>query len=354
MSELIQVKRHTTQSGMYIGEIALNNPNVLNAQNLEMVRAIKQILTEWQSDESVAMVLLRGQGDRAMCAGGDIKSLYAGDCECAKEFFEEEYGLMYIMHTYAKPILAWGNGIVMGGGLGLFCASSHKVVTENTLMAMPEVSIGLFPDAGASYFLNRLTNRLGLFLGLTGVKFSGADAIDMCLADFAIRHDEFDKVLEALIETEFVCDDAQNYCLLSDCLYEFHNITNLPRGQLISRIDEIDDLMQGDELSLVDRRLQSYKGTSNLINSAVENYKLGSSITKLLTWKIYHKLKKSPSPVLLKDILDMEAKVAVNCVAQGDFKEGVRALLIDKDKSPQWKYASIDEISDEFIEGFFV
>lgn len=353
MTELVQTTLHATQNGKAIAILTLNNPKALNAQNFDMVQAMSQHLNDWADDSQVVMVVLRGAEDRALCAGGDIKSLYAGDKATAQAFFGEEYGLMHQIHTYPKPIVAWGNGIVMGGGLGLFCASSHKVVTETTLMAMPEVSIGLFPDAGASYFLPRLANRLGLFLGLTGMRFSGADALDICLADYGIRNGEFDRVLDTLAQEDFGDDNSQNYCLVSDCLLKLSNTASLPKGQLIKNLDTISELMTGDDLQTVDKNLHAYDGQNTDIKTAIENYQYGSNITKALTWQIYHKVKNAQKELPLCDIFDMETKVAVNCIDKGDFKEGVRALLIDKDKNPQWKYPSINDIPQEFIDGFF-
>lgn len=153
MTDTILARLAPTAHGKYIGVITLNNPKALNAQNLDMVKATRKHLDTWADDDSVAVVVLHGTGDKGLCAGGDIKALYGGASGAsAHDFFTHEYGLMHAMNTYPKPIMAWGHGIVMGGGMGLFVGSSHKVVTSATLMAMPEVSIGLFPDAGASYF----------------------------------------------------------------------------------------------------------------------------------------------------------------------------------------------------------
>lgn len=354
MNTLVESTLHPTDNGKVIAILTLNNPKALNAQNLAMVQATRTLLDAWATDDAVAMIVIRGAEDRAMCAGGDIKSLYSADSgDNVYDFFDNEYGLMHKMHTYPKPIVAWGNGIVMGGGLGLFCASSHKVVTESTLMAMPEVSIGLFPDAGASYFLPRLADRLGLFLGLTGMRFSGADAVDICLADYGIRHDEFDRVIDTLAKTEFGDDNAQNYCSVSDCLLKLSNSASLPKGQLIKNLDIISKLMTGDDLQTVDKNLHAYDGQNADIQTAIDNYHYGSNITKALTWHIYHTVKNAEPPMSLSDIFAMETKVAVNCVTKGDFKEGVRALLIDKDKNPQWQYSSINDIPQEFIDGFF-
>ncbi|MDO4450477.1 MAG: enoyl-CoA hydratase/isomerase family protein [Moraxella sp.] len=340
-----------TTHGKSIAIITLNNPKALNAQNLDMVKATRELLSAWATDESVAMVVLHGAGEKGLCAGGDIKALH-GDTigATAHDFFTHEYGLMHDMHTYAKPILAWGHGIVMGGGMGLFTASSHKVVTKSTLMAMPEVSIGLFPDAGASYFLNHLAGKVGLFLGLTGARFNGADAYELGVADFAISHERFDELLNALQQIDFK-DNASNHHLLSACLNNFHDKSILPNGQIMNDFDEINHLMAGD-LQSIHQALMNYQGKSDFIKSALEFYKTGSDTTKAITFKIYHDLKTVKKDFSLKQIFDLETVVATNCVEKGDFKEGVRALLIDKDKNPKWRH-TLDDMPMGCIDEFF-
>lgn len=352
MTDLILSRLIPTQNNKNIGIITLNNPKVLNAQTLDMVKATRQLLDDWATNDSVAVVVIHGTGDKGLCAGGDIKALYYGtNGMTAHEFFTHEYGLMFAMHTYAKPILAWGHGIVMGGGLGLFAGSSHKVITESTLMAMPEVSIGLFPDAGASYFLNHLAGKIGLFLGLTGARFNGADAYHLGVADFAIGHDKFDDILNQLTQTTFKDDNSDNHHILSALLNKFHDKTILPNGQILNDFDEINTLMNGN-LTDIDKSLKSYQGNSEFIKSAIDNYAHGSDTTKTIMFKIYHDLKTTKKGYSLQQIFDMEAVVGTHCVNHGDFKEGVRALLIDKDKNPKWRY-QLDEMSDEYIDGFF-
>lgn len=348
MNTLVQIALHPTKNQKHIAIITLDNPKALNALNLEMTQAIHQHLTDWRRDDTIAMVILHGTGDKAMCAGGDIKSLHSGDNTHARTFFEEEYGLMYTMHTYPKPIVAWGNGIVMGGGLGLLAASSHKVVTQHTLMAMPEVSIGLFPDAGGSYFLGQMMGKVGLFLGLTGARFTGVDAYYLGLADAVCMQDDFDDFVNVLLNSDWQ-DDNHNYHLLSHLLLKFHQSKLIKDSQILMNYDKINHLMNAGDLLAVDKALMSYQGDSEFIQSAIHHYNNGSATTKALTWQIYHTIK----PLSLKEIFNMEMAVAVNCVQQGDFKEGVRALLIDKDKNPNWQYTTIKDIPNGFIDGFF-
>lgn len=342
----ITVDTHPTIYNKTIGVITLNNPKALNAQDLEMVRTMHDTLKSWEKDGRVVMVLLCGAGDKALCAGGDIKSLAQGDDTHAKDFFEHEYALMAYMHRYPKPILAWGNGIVMGGGLGLLAASSHKVATQHTLMAMPEVSIGLFPDAGASWFLNTMMGKIGLFLGLTGARFDGADARFLGLADFLISHEDFLQIQQGLTQLDF---GHNAHLALTAYLNGFINQTLYTPSKIIEAFDDINQLMNAGSLLAVNQALLGYQG-HQFIEDAICLYKEGSAITKALTWQIYHKLKRRD--LLIDEIFEMEGKVAVNCVTKGDFKEGVRALLIDKDKNPKFSYELAD-IPNGFIEQFF-
>lgn len=343
--DLILSQQLPTDNGKAIGIITLNNPKMLNAQNLEMVQAMTEIFNAWRSDENLAVIVLRGAGERALCAGGDIKALsQTKDMAEVQMFFECEYGLMQMLYEYPKPILAWGHGVVMGGGLGLLSACSHKAVTDATMMAMPEVSIGLFPDAGGSWFLNRMMGKIGLFLGLTGARFSGVDALYLGLADVYVAQDGFDDIIDALASADWQGD---HHGLLNQILAKFHQIPDHD-SQILEDFHAINALMNAGSLIDVDCALRSYQGDSAFIKSAIDNYLKGSDTTKALAWRIYHQVK----PYSTAKMFDMERKVAVNCVMRGDFKEGVRALLIDKDKHPKWRYG-LNDMPKEYADGFF-
>lgn len=345
MTDLILSEQLPTDDGRSIGIITLNNPKALNAQSLDMVKAMMRIFSDWRDDESVVAIVLRGAGERALCAGGDIKTLsQATGLSDVQEFFEHEYALMQMLYEYPRPILAWGHGVVMGGGLGLLSACSHKAVTSETMMAMPEVSIGLFPDAGGSWFLNRMMGKVGLFLGLTGARFSGVDALYLGLADVYVVPDSYGDVIKALTSADWQGD---RHGLLNQILAKFYQTPDHD-SQILKDFHAINALMNAGSLADVDRALRGYQGDSEFIKSAIENYTKGSDTTKALTWRIYHEVK----PYSIAEMFDMERKVAVNCAMRGDFKEGVRALLIDKDKNPKWRYTLAD-MPVGYIDGFF-
>jgi enoyl-CoA hydratase/carnithine racemase len=171
-----------------IGYVALDNPRALNALDLAMLRAMEGKLLEWRENENLICVVLHASSEKAFCAGGDVKSLVMalrrdGTIVAARDYFTTEYFVDYLIHVYPKPILCWADGITMGGGIGIMNGASYRVVTERTVMAMPEIAIGLFPDVGGTYFLGRLPASLGLFLGLTSARISGHDAAALGMAD---------------------------------------------------------------------------------------------------------------------------------------------------------------------------
>lgn len=370
--------------------ITFDNQKSLNAQTLAMVVATQKALDEWRDDSSICAVVLRGAGDKAFCAGGDIRRLYyavcnkeginqgddspitsnsqSADSQIANQnanhqsskiidnqadnlpsvdvFFENEYGLIEMLATYPKPILAWGSGIVMGGGLGILAASSHKVVTDSTLMAMPEVSIGLFPDAGGSYFLNRMMGKVGLFLGLTGARFTGCDACFLGLGDYFVANDGYDKIMNTLSDTKWG-DDTSNFHTLTQVLSGFHKPQDPSQSTVLAHMSTINRLMNAGDLLAVDNALSNYAGDSVFIQQAILSYKAGSAITKAVTWAIYHKV----ATWSLSEILALELNVAINSCKEGDFAEGVRALLIDKDKSPHWRY-TLDKLPKDYAKRY--
>ncbi|MCB0415521.1 MAG: enoyl-CoA hydratase/isomerase family protein, partial [Bdellovibrionales bacterium] len=180
----------------------MNRPQKMNAFNLEMFQALQNALLNWQADESILYIFLDSSHEKAFSAGGDVSEVrqnhLTGETHFAQNYFKVEYGLDYFIHKFPKPILCWSQGVVMGAGLGVMNGCSHRIVTQNTLMAMPEVKIGLFPDVGASYFLNKISKNLGLFFALTGVSWSGEEACEFGLADFYLDSGDKEKVFSYL------------------------------------------------------------------------------------------------------------------------------------------------------------
>lgn len=348
----VQFHTHVCANGMLIGEIVLYNEKALNAQNTQMIELIAPKLRQWECDAQIALVLLRGAGEKAFCAGGDIRSLYYAMKEDNRllnsdvlRFFSQEYGLCQQVHTYPKPVLVWASGIVMGGGMGLAGAASHRIVTNTTLMAMPEISIGLFPDAGATWFLQRFPAHLGLFVGLTGARFNGQDAFDASLAECAMPADGWDTLLAALLATEWQADEAYNQ--LNRVLGKLHQPEVLPPAMLLPRRDAIQRLLMQGSLSEVDAALQLPQEDDYLEACCVQ-YRQGCPTTAALMWQLYRKARYFS----LDQALHLELTIAMHCCHQGNFQEGVRALLIDKDKQPKWRHR-LTELNEEEITQYF-
>ncbi len=355
-----------TDCGHLIGIMTLNTPKSLNALSVEMCQLLSQQLEQWQCDEQVVALLLKGAGDKAFCAGGDIRRLYDSmsiDAPLpnpyATEFFGHEYRLYRQMHFYSKPLILWGDGIIMGGGMGLMAGCSHRLVTERTRFAMPEVTIGLFPDASGSWFLQRMPAKTGLFLGLTGAMCNGNDALLANLAEYAVASSDYDAVIQSLKQSDWQvaasftdkCDNNSAHSLVSRVLAA-QPVAELPASKLAIHWQSIQQLMNSGGLGDIDALLQSDAALAKIdtefandswTQRAVDTYRHGCPVTAALTYALYYKV----TDLSLEQVLYLEANVAVHCAANPDFKEGVRALLIDKDRNPQWSRSLADCLSSE-------
>ena len=355
-----------TECGHLIGIMTLNTPKSLNALSVEMCQLLAQQLEQWQNDDQIVALVLKGAGDKAFCAGGDIRKLYDSMSTSAPlpnpyatEFFGHEYRLYRQMHFYSKPLILWGDGIIMGGGMGLMAGCSHRLVTERTRFAMPEVTIGLFPDASGSWFLQRMPAKTGLFLGLTGAMCNGNDALLANLAEYAVASSEYDAIIQCLKQSNWQgaedstdkCHNDSAYSIVSRALAA-HPVAELPASKLATYWKPIQQLMNSGGLGDIDALLQSDEALAKLdtdfaadswTQRAVDTYRQGCPVTAALTYALYHKV----TDLSLEQVLYLETNVAVHCAANPDFKEGVRALLIDKDRNPQWSRSLADCLSSE-------
>jgi len=338
-------------NGSLIGVLTLSAEKTLNALSLPMVDLLSAQLAAWAYDEHVAMVLLQGAGEKAFCAGGDLHNLYstmmghrasrqAGDVlgnGYANEFFAREYTLDYRIHTYPKPILCWGHGIVMGGGIGLMAGASHRIATEKTRLAMPETGIGLFPDVGGSWFLSRMPGGIGRFLALTGASINAADARYVGLADRVLAHADQPQVLAALLRQPWSDDCAGNHVLLGAVLRaaEEGGAAACAPGPLRQHRDLIDKLCGQESVEAVLAAFAAVQSDDPWLAKALAAVQRAAPGSLALTWRL---LERAPR-LSLADVFRMEYGAALHCCAQGDFMEGVRALLIDKDLRPRWRPA---------------
>jgi len=341
-----------------VGLITLSVAATLNSLTLEMVDLLQAQLDAWHDDPTIAALFIQGAGEKAFCAGGDVQALHAsaveqpgGPCEYAEAFFAREYRMNYTLHTYSKPIVCWGHGIVMGGGLGVMAACSHRVVTEKTRIAMPEVTIALFPDVGGSWFLNHMPGKSGEFLALTGASINAADAIYTGIADRFISSDHKAAVLQSLLAQEWVSNNEANHGKVRHVLrpYAEQSLGSWPAGQVEPHMATINALCDGDGVHEIIDNITGIDTEDPWLVKARDSLAHGS---KLAARWIHQQLWVTRH-ASLREIFQAEIQLVTNIVRHPEFSEGVRALLIDKDRSPSWQYTCSRDIPDEVLEQFF-
>jgi enoyl-CoA hydratase/carnithine racemase len=344
-------------NGQDIKLLTLNKPKALNALDFDMADALFNALTAWADDDSVSTVILAGEGEKAFCAGGDVVSMYRAmekepttTPKAVSDFFTVEYKLDYLIHTYAKPIIVMGQGYVMGGGMGLYAGAKYRLVTPSTKLAMPEITIGLYPDVGGSYFLPRMPAGVGLFLGLTGIPFSGADALSIGFADAMVADNSIDALINDLQQASKKGDldesainaviNGQSLVKQQDSAIEVHQPL-------------FEQLAQSHSLQAALNVLNDYQDTVDAddkwMNKALKTFKAGSPITAHLVWQQI----KRGAELDLAECFKMELNMSARCASVGEFQEGVRALLIEKDGNPNWLYKDIDSVPADLIDSFF-
>lgn len=359
---VVIVDEISTTSGHTIGVLTLNKPKALNALDLDMASVLLSALKEWEDNNKVVCVVLNGGGEKAFCAGGDIVSMYHamidanGDIpEFLTEFFRTEYTLDYTIQHYAKPIIVWGSGIVMGGGMGLLCGASHRVVTETSRLAMPEITIGLYPDVGGSYFLPRLPGKTGIFLGLTGAHMNGSDACYVGLADILVASTQQDAMFSALQKHQWNHQTQETQADLHTQVTQILRALETPQPTPLSQIEThrelIDDLCSPDNVvDVVNNILNAALVDDKWLSRAQATLRKGSPITAHLVFEECRRGAELP----LADCFRMEAVMSCRCGQFGEFQEGVRALLIEKDLTPQWKYKRVEDVPKDIVDSFFV
>jgi enoyl-CoA hydratase/carnithine racemase len=340
-----------------LGVLTLNAEKTLNSLTLEMVSILFARLKAWQKDDDIAMVILQGAGEKAFCAGGDIQALYRsainpvdGICVEAEQFFFQEYQLDYLIHTYDKPILCLGDGIVMGGGLGLMAGASHRVVTETSRIAMPEVTIGLFPDVGSTVFLNRLPYNLGYFFGITGATMNARDALFCHLADVGISRKVIPELIQQLQTLSWQSEPELNHQLLTDQLRLYTaESKHFPEANITHNLGTLEKTCRHNSLSRMLEAIANFDDDNPWLKKAKATLSAGSPLSALI---IYEQLKRHQH-IDLQGAFISEYTLACNMVKHPDFAEGIRALLIDKDKNPKWVYQHISHVPCSLVESLF-
>ncbi|WKE66842.1 enoyl-CoA hydratase/isomerase family protein [Gallaecimonas kandeliae] len=357
MSDIVQFEELDTANGKCIGVARLNSEKSLNALSEAMIDLLGPQLKAWEEDHRVVMVVLEGAGEKAFCAGGDVVALYNamkdGDNggQAVEQFFLKEYRLDYQIHCLKKPVLIWGHGIIMGGGLGLMSGASHRVVTETARIAMPEITIGLYPDVGGTYFLSRMPGKCGLFLGLTGANINAADALYVGLADHFIPSEDKGRLFDALCHVNWGETLSLNHEKLSQALKALEQPARvkLPRGQVKGHQEAIDHLCEGEDLAAIVDRICGLETEDSWLARARDALKHGSPLSASI---VFEQLKRG-GQLSLADAFRLEAGLSWRCGEFGEFQEGVRALLIEKDRNPNWRFKSVADVDGAVLARFF-
>ena len=318
-----------------LGRILLNRPRALNALDLPMLRACAAILGAWRDDPLVDAVVIEGAGERAFCAGGDIRAMrdgqISGDRASVDQFFSEEYALNLTIATYPKPYIALVDGICMGGGIGVAVHGAYRVATEHAVFAMPETAIGFFPDIGATYFLPRLPGELGIYFGLTGLRVTGADAVHAGLATHFTPRAHLSVLSAALARDGVAALVAYN--------------TNLPPFSLEPHRAAIDHCFSAPTVTGIIARLQAVQAEWS--EAALKT--LHQVSPSALHWTLLA-LRRGRG-LTLPQALDAEFALTRTTMAQPDFAEGVRAMIVDKDRKPVWQPSRIEDVDQAMIAG---
>jgi enoyl-CoA hydratase/carnithine racemase len=342
--------------GYRIGIASLDAEKSLNALTLPMIEALDAKLRQWAEDEHIACVLLRGNGPKAFCAGGDVVQLvqqcreHPGEIPpLARRFFADEYRLDHRIHTYPKPLICWAHGHVLGGGMGLMQGAAIRIVTPSSRLGMPEINIGLYPDVGGSWFLARLPGKLGLFLGLTAAAINARDALDLDLADRFLRDDQQDSLIEGLVQMNWQHQAPEQLSSLLRAL-EHEARPELPQAQWLPRRERIDALLDLADLPAAWNALTALHNDDDaLLARAAKTLAAGCPLTAHLVWQQIRRARH----LSLGEVFRMEYAMSLNCCRHPEFPEGVRARLIDKDQTPKWHWPDPATIPPAVIAAHF-
>lgn len=324
-----------------LGVITLNKPQALNALSLAMIRAMEPQLRAWAGDDDISAVVIQGAGERAFCAGGDIRDLYdKRGTDFGPAYYRAEYTQNVTIFNYPKPYIALMDGVVMGGGVGVAVHGSHRVVTERTLFAMPETGIGLFPDIGASWFLPRCPGEIGMYLGLTGYRMAAADCLYSGIGDVYIPSDRFDAMFDALANT------ASDAGVISAVLEQFS--ADPGPNKLAAQRAAIDRCFSATTVEAILARLAAEGSPWADETAATIGTKSPTSLKVT-----FRQLRTGPALQRFEDVMQMEYRIADRCFRGHDLFEGIRAVVIDKDGAPRWSPPDLAGVSETDVDEYF-
>ncbi len=323
------------------GIITLNSPQALNALSYGMVQQMDKMLIEWASNPAVKAVIVTGAGDRAFCSGGDIKSVAiqakAGGGELTRDFFRLEYTMNHRIFTYPKPYISLIKGIVMGGGKGVSAHGSHRIVTENTLFAMPETGIGFFPDVGGGYFLPRCPGQTGAYLALTSKRIKAADTLHIGFATHYVTLDKMEALQQEISQAPEKLDE----------LLKAFSSTPAETPEIAQYRDQIDRCFAHDHVEEIIRDLEKDGSPWAMETLSAMNGMSPSSL------KVALKQIRMGAAMSFAEVMAMEYRISQALLTRPDFYEGVRAALIDKDRQPKWSPATVAAVPDSDVAACF-
>jgi len=329
-----------------VGRILLNRPRALNALDLVMVDMMMAQLKSWEQDPSVKVVIIEGMGEKAFCAGGDIRGLYdarkVDDEEMLDAFYRREYHLNHYIATYPKPYIALMDGITMGGGVGVSIHGRFRVVTERTLFAMPETGIGFFPDVGGGYFLPRCLGKIGMYLGLTGARIKAADCLYAGLATHGAESAKLDAIKGALASVAW---DGDGFTTVEDILNKHE--TPFGSAPLSEVRSEIDHCFAGDSVAAI---FEALRNAASAFGTETLETLLGKSPTSLCV--SFEQIRQG-GDMSLAEVLNMEYRMSQRMVCKPDLFEGVRAVIVDKDHAPKWQHGDIGQVDPREVAEYF-
>ena len=341
---LAQVRNH-------VGYFTLNRPAALNVLSLQMVRDMHAQLRQWAGDPQVRLVVVRGAAGKAFCAGGDIRALYDAHLSQTPgymQFFVEEYDLDHYIYRYPKPYVALMDGYVMGGGMGISQGAALRIITERTRMAMPEVGIGFFPDAGGSYFLSRLQGVMGNYFGLTGVHIRAADAVYGGLADFVLSSDRL-AALDGLLDAMQWSDSPLEQ--LKDSLKSLQTDDAAADAPLANLREAIELHFSLPTVAAIKASLaaEARPAFAAWAQESLNSMERASPLAMSVTLEELRRARK----LSMADCFRMENTMVRAWFRRGDFIEGVRALIVDKDNQPNWNPVKLDAVTPEQVSSYF-
>lgn len=327
-----------------IGLVVLKRTSVLNALSLAMLNAMSQQLMEWESAAHIKAVIIRSADTRAFSAGGDIRYVYErrlSDDATLLDYFRIEYQLDYRIHNYRKPFIALLDGITMGGGAGLSIHGSHRVATHRLVLAMPETGIGFYPDVGMTYVLSRLPHCIGHYIGLTGTRLSRADCLALGLVTHAVNAEVFPELIYALSDASLDEDADETVSAIIDRFVEKDGVSPLwdHREEINTAFskESIEDI-----LHVLDRGSSWAQEVATIMRQKSP-----------LSLKVTHEALRKAASMDFENCMEMEFALSVHFLEGDDFFEGIRAVVIDRDKSPKWKPATLKGVTTKMVANYF-